>query len=363
MKPELDRRWRLVLGTHEEGDPPLTEMDERRLQVTRDLYDQPKGGSLEQAGGLARWFAQVNEWFPPSFAKVLQHDAAKKVGVKALLASDVAANAVQPDIDLGVLLMRVHGSLPQSMQHRARGIMERLIAELRTELSKYLEAEPAMGRERGELTRRPKQAEIDLRRSVLSNLRKHPSRDPFVVDHVLGHRRRRPDLNHLTLLIDQSGSMMTSFLFASLYAAILGSVTALNLRMIAFDTRAVDLTELLDDPVDVLFNLQLGGGTDIGSAVEFALTDVTDPAKSTFVLISDLYEGGDEKLLMQQVQSAVSMGINVIALTAITHKGEPDYSEEVAKMMAELGIPVLSCSPDRFPRIIAQALARLPISI
>jgi hypothetical protein len=40
-------------------------------------------------------------------------------------------------------------------------------------------------------------------------------------------------------------------------------VRSLRTRLVAFDTAVADLTDLLHDPVDVLFGVQLGGGTDL----------------------------------------------------------------------------------------------------
>lgn len=48
----------------------------------------------------------------------------------------------------------------------------------------------------------------------------------------------------------------------------------------------------------MLFSTQLGGGTDIDSAVAYGASLVTRPTDTVLVLISDLIEGGDQSSLL-----------------------------------------------------------------
>ena len=65
---------------------------------------------------------------------------------------------------------------------------------------------------------------------------------------------------------------------------------AVKTHLVVFDTAVVDMTEQLDDPVDLLFGVQLGGGTDINRAVGYCQSLIRDPRNTILVLISDLYE-------------------------------------------------------------------------
>ena len=125
-----------------------------------------------------------------------------------------------------------------------------------------------------------------------------------------------------------------------------------------FDTQIVDLTDDLADPVEVLFGVQLGGGTDINRAVAYCADRIERPTKSHFVLITDLYEGGNGKEMLQRLAALVRAGVNTIVLLALTDQGRPSFDPAMAGSVAQLGIPVFSCTPDVFPELMAAALRR-----
>jgi hypothetical protein len=98
----------------------------------------------------------------------------------------------------------------------------------------------------------------------------------------------RKVVDELILCIDQSGSMAASVVYSSIFGAVLASLPAVATRLVVFDTAVVDLTEQLQDPGDLLFGVQLGGGTDIERAVAYCQGLIREPRNTIFVLISDL---------------------------------------------------------------------------
>jgi hypothetical protein len=126
--------------------------------------------------------------------------------------------------------------------------------------------------------------------------------------------------------------------------------------VIAFDTSVVDLTEELGDPVDVLFGIQLGGGTDIDQALGYCQTLVAHPAKTVLILITDLFEGGDPDSMLRRAASLLRSGVRLIVLLALADDGAPAYDHELAAEVAALGAPVFACTPERFPDMLATAL-------
>jgi hypothetical protein len=139
---------------------------------------------------------------------------------------------------------------------------------------------------------------------------------------------------------------------------VLASIPAIATKLVVFDTAVVDLTEDLKDPVDVLFGVQLGGGTDINQALAYCERLVAEPAKTHLVLISDLYEGGNAAEMLARAQALVVSGVNVIVLLALNDDGRPGYDTNHAAVFAVLGCPVFACTPDRFPELMATALKR-----
>jgi hypothetical protein len=152
--------------------------------------------------------------------------------------------------------------------------------------------------------------------------------------------------------------MADSVVYSSVCSAVMASVRAVRTRLVVFDTSVVDLTDELADPVDVLFSVQLGGGTDINRAVAYCQARVTRPTDTIFVLISDLYEGGVAEELLQRIQSMLTAGITVIVLLALSDRGRPSFDQELAAKLAELGAPSFACTPDQFPSLMAAAIER-----
>jgi hypothetical protein len=131
---------------------------------------------------------------------------------------------------------------------------------------------------------------------------------------------------------------------------------ALSTHVVAFDTAVVDLTPVLHDPVDVLFGVQLGGGTDIAQAVGYCQSLVTRPAETLLVLVTDLFEGGNSALLHDRVAMLRQSGVTVLVLLALSDEGAPAYDRHEAAALAALGVPSMACTPDVFPDLLAAAL-------
>ena len=143
----------------------------------------------------------------------------------------------------------------------------------------------------------------------------------------------------------------------------LASIPAVQTRMVVFDTSVVDLTDDLQDPVDLLFGVQLGGGTDIDRALGYCQTVITRPSDTVLVLVTDLCEGGNEREMRKKVISLVQSGVQLIVLLALNDDGAPFYDKENAQFLAELGVPAFACTPDKFPDLMAAALAKQDIGM
>jgi hypothetical protein len=133
--------------------------------------------------------------------------------------------------------------------------------------------------------------------------------------------------------------------------------------MVVFDTAVVDLTDDLQDPVDLLFGTQLGGGTDIARALAYCQQVITRPSQTIMVLITDCYEGGSPTEMIKRAGELVASGVQVILLLALSDRGTPSYDEQQASAMARLGIPTFACSPDLFPDLMAAAIQRQDLNL
>jgi hypothetical protein len=155
--------------------------------------------------------------------------------------------------------------------------------------------------------------------------------------------------------------MATSVVYAGIFGAVLASLPAVRTQVVVFDTAVVDLSEKLDDPVEVLFGTQLGGGTDINKALTYCQGLIRQPEQTIFVLISDLIEGGVRENLLKRAASIVASGVHLITLLALSDDGAPVYDHDNAADLAALGSPAFACTPDLFPDLIAAAIQRQDI--
>ena len=150
--------------------------------------------------------------------------------------------------------------------------------------------------------------------------------------------------------------MASSVVYASVFGAVLASLKAVKTHMVVFDTAVVNLSENLHDPVDLLFGVQLGGGTDINLALTYCQQLITRPTDTILVLITDLYEGGSEQEMIRRAAALKTSGVNMVVLLALSDDDAPSFDRRVAEQLAALDIPSFACTPARFPELMAKAI-------
>jgi uncharacterized protein with von Willebrand factor type A (vWA) domain len=200
---------------------------------------------------------------------------------------------------------------------------------------------------------------IDWKRTLRANLkgwdvvRRRVVPDRF---YFWQNQRKRHEWD-MVLLVDQSGSMAESVVYSSIMAAIFASIDVLQTKLVFFDTEVVDVTPLLVDPVDVLFTAQLGGGTDINRAVAYAQRELLDrPEKTMFLLISDLYEGGNRDELVSRMRQLVDARVKAMCLLALSDSGKPSYDHDLAHTLQAMGIPCFGCTPKLLAEVVSRVM-------
>lgn len=203
----------------------------------------------------------------------------------------------------------------------------------------------------------PKPNEINWHQTIRKNLKHYqPDYQTIIPERLVGFGRKGQHLKNVILLIDQSGSMSTSVVYAAILGSIMASIRSVRTNLVVFDTSVVDLTEMLNDPVELLFAAQLGGGTDIDKALGYAQSLIQNPADTILILISDLFEGGNAMAMLQKTAAIKSAGVQFITLLALNDEGAPSYNHSVAEQMALLDIPAFACTPSLFPDLMAAAI-------
>lgn len=366
------RRWRLVLGdpAQDAYGSELRGVDVRIDQALTALYDADganglRGGSGASSPRVARWLGDIRQYFPASVVQVMQKDAFERLNLKSMLFQPEMLEAVQPDVHLVATLMSLRGIIPAKTRDTARLVVRKVVDALMKKLEEPMRSAVTGALNRAERNRRPRHAEVDWNRTIRANLRHWQKEYSSIIpENLVGYgRKARRTQREVILCIDQSGSMAASVVYSSIFGAVMASLPAVKTHMVVFDTAVVDLTEQLSDPVDVLFGVQLGGGTDINRAVGYCQSLVRDPRNTIMVLISDLYEGGVEKNLLQRASELVQSGVQVITLLALSDEGAPAYDHQLAAKLAGLGVPSFACSPDKFPALMAAAIRREDVGL
>lgn len=369
---EQFRRWRLVLGKSAEcaggageGLPIELHGDEAQMDnVLEALYDSDrKAGLGSSCPNVNRWLGDIRTYFPKSVVQVLQKDALERLNLHQMLLEPETLEAIEPDVRLVGTLLSLKNVIPNKTKATARQVVRKVVDELERKLR-----DPLVEAVRGALnkatrTSRPRAGEIDWDRTIRKNLRHYlPDRGTIIAERLVGYGRKRSSLRDIILCIDQSGSMATSVVYSSIFGAVLASLRAVSTRLVVFDTEVVDLTEHLQDPVDVLFGTQLGGGTDINRAVGYCQSLIARPNQTIFVLISDLIEGGVAEQLLRRTAEIVGSGATMLCLLALSDHGAPCYDEALAAKMTSLGAAAFACTPDIFPDLMATVIRKGDIS-
>lgn len=368
-------RWRLALGPGAEQVSPQFSLDALRSLAASYDIEPSRVGDLDQAlsfvyeerdAGLGasrpyipRWLAALREFFRGEVVALVQKDAIEKKGLTSLLFEPETLPLLEKNVELVATLLAAKGLVPDTAREAARQIVREVVDEVRKKLETEVRT-AVIGAVRRDRTSPLKIARnIDWKRTVQRNLKGwDPARRVLLPErfYFWANQRRRHEWD-VAILVDQSGSMAESVVYSSIMAAIFASIEVLRTRLLFFDTEVVDVTDMLTDPVDVLFASQLGGGTDINRAVAYAQARFIErPDKTLFILVSDLYEGGDRGALLARMAQLVESRVKVVSLLALSDSGKPAFDHEIASALGRLGVPCFGCTPKMLPALIERVM-------
>ena len=369
---ERSRRWRLILGEQQGEAATLSALDQQVDQCLATLYGDSNNPSLlnqrsavnrrGESGtslpAISRWLGDIRDYFPSPIAQVMQRDAIEVLGLEALLMEPDLFAHIEPDIHLVAQLISLKNVIPTQTKASARLVVAKLVDELKRRLEAPTREAITGSINRARHHTRPRHNEIDWRRTIMANL-KHYQADyqGLIPERRIGYGRKRSSLKDIILCVDQSGSMATSVVYSSIFAGVLASLSAVSTKLVIFDTSVVDLSEEIhNDPVDLLFGLNLGGGTDINQALAYCESLITRPTDTILVVISDLMEGGDERKMLARMKSLIDAGVNCITLLALSDEGAPWFDAKNTAHFSALGVPCFACTPELFPELMASAI-------
>lgn len=363
-------------GGRSRSGPELAGDDARVDAALGALYDRDEAGSQgakrgnrrggKRAGGLGRskpgvvrWLGDIRTYFPTPMVQIMQRDAVERLDLKQLLLEPELLQSVEPDIHMVTLLVELNAMLPDETRATARQVIAKVLADIEARLVDQTRQAVRGALARSTRTRRPRPGDIDWNHTIAANLQHWlPEHRTVVPERLIGHGRRQRSLaKDVVIAVDQSGSMADSVVYASLFGGVLAQLPALRTRFVAFDTTVTDLTAYLHDPVEVLFGVQLGGGTDIANALGYCQQLIERPRDSVLFLVTDLYEGGNVATMQRRVAEIVASGVHVVVLLALSDEGAPAHDHAQAAALTALGATVMATTPAEFPQLLAEALA------
>ena len=307
---------------------------------------------------ISKWLGDLRALFDPETVAVVQNDAIQRKGLTQLLLEPELLEGLEPDLNMASTLLMLKDQIPKKSKESARNFIRRIVAEINRLLENDVRRAVTAALNRRAHSPLPSAAALDFPYTIRRNLKNYnPQLRTIIPERVwFFDRSSRVNRWHVILDIDQSGSMGQSILYSSVMACILASMSAVQTSVVAFDTEIMDLTPLCEDPVDLLFGFQMGGGTDIAKSIAYCQNLVESPGKTLFFLISDLDEGGNRAALLRRLEELKGAGVTVIVLLAIADGGKPYYDAQTAQRVAGLDIPCFACPPEKLPTLLERAL-------
>ena len=372
------QRWRLILG--QESDKRLSGMNMPALSEEQDLMDKAlaaiynksemggfgNGGSGTGAGHgpsnpqISRWLGDVRTLFDKELVKVIQNDAMNRCGLKQLIFEPELLENTEPDINLASTILTLKEMIPKRSKDSVRAFIRKIVEEINRLLEQDIRRAVTAAVNKRAHSPIPSAAALDYKMTISRNMKHYsPELKTIVPEHFyFFDRTSTTAANKWTVIldIDQSGSMGESVIYSSVISCILASMSALKTRIVAFDTSIVDLTEKSDDPVDLLYGFQLGGGTDIDKSVIYCQQFIENPKKTLFFLISDLMEGGNRAAFVRRMEEMKSSGVTVVCPLALADRGKPYCDEQMAQRLSGFGIPCFACTPQKLPELLERVL-------
>ena len=362
-------RWRLILGKDADQELPLPNRQWIRMDEALDfLYRREAGEDVrteDRQGGqgdscltVPDWLCEVQELFPQETAEILQRHALERYQLTELLANREVLDPMEPSTELLKTVLSLKGMMKGPVLDAARCVIQKVVNQLTQKLEQEIQRSAL-----GKIDRRSRSSvrsirNLDIARTIRKNLAHYDREEKRLMVEQLYFNGRVKQYNpwHVILVVDESGSMLSSVIHSAVMAGIFAKLPMLKTSLVIFDTNVVDLSDQVGDPVETLMSIQLGGGTDIGNALRYSEGLLENPRRTMVVLISDLGEGGNIRQLYQVSADIMESGAKLIALTALDDTASPCYDRTIAEKLADLGAYVGALTPLKLVDFMAEVM-------
>jgi Mg-chelatase subunit ChlD len=364
-------RWRLVLGEDQGLCCSLSEIEQRRDQMLEFLYGREtcnrnsggapetrKGGQEDSVLSVPDWINGIHELFPKRTIERLEKDALERYKIDEIVTNAQVLERAEPNQTLLEAVLRTKHLMNPEILNAARVLVRRVVQQLIEKLAVTIRQPFAGARlRRRSLLKVAKN--FDWRNTLRRNLRnwdKDRKKLGLETPWFFTRTRRRVDRWQFVIVVDQSGSMVSSVIHSAVTASIFHQLPAIKTHLIAFDTNVIDLSQDCQDPVETLMKVQLGGGTDIGKAMHYVSSLIENPRRTIVVLITDFFEGAPQENLLRITKELAESGVHLLGLAALDDNAEPNYDRQFAAQLVKLGMQVAAMTPGELANWVAEKI-------
>lgn len=361
-------KWRLILGRFAEDRLPLNEQYIAIDESLRFLYDREyndqQGIRKEDKWGdrgdsilsVPEWLSKIRKLFPKDTVEILQKQALERYQITELLMDKEILEKIQPDMTLLKNILAFKDKMRGQVVETARKIVKQVVDDIKKQMEKEIKESFTGRRNPYKSSQVRTMRNFDFKKTVRKNLKHYDLATHQLIPEKFYFCSRVKQYNpyHILIAVDESGSMMDSVIYSAVMAGIFSGLSMLKTELVIFDTNLVDLTDYIQDPVEVLMKVQLGGGTNISKALDYLQSKMTMPQKTIVVLVSDLYDGYDYQKMYKCVHDIIEAGANMFVLPALDYEGNGSYDRNAAQHMANLGAKVAAITPKELANWIAK---------
>lgn len=365
-------RWRLILGSFSnlEIDNEYSEIDETLNFLYDREYTQNGGYSLDNFNNsnsskeksaltVPKWISKVKKLFPKETVEIMQKQALEKYKLTEILTDENILKEIEPNIELLKNILTFKDMMSQNVKKLAYDIVKKTLEEIKNKMEVEIKKVFYGKKLPNSNTTNKIFKNLDIKKTIRYNLKNYDIKNKTIFTDKLFFNQNIKKYNpyNIIILIDESGSMLDSVIYSSIMASIFANLPYLSIKLVIFDISVVDLSEHIKEPIDILFKVQLGGGTNIAQALEYAKKITFAPDKTIVLLISDLFDSNDYKLMYKNANEIIEDGSKLIVLTALDYNANSIYDKEAARYFSKIGAKVGALTPSKLSKWISDIIS------
>lgn len=365
-------RWRLILGSFSnlEIDNEYSEIDETLNFLYDREYTQNGGYSLDNFNNsnsskeksvltVPKWILKVKKLFPKETVEIMQKQALEKYKLTEILTDENILKEIEPNIELLKNILTFKDMMSQNVKKLAYDIVKKTLEEIKNKMEVEIKKVFYGKKLPNSNTTNKIFKNLDIKKTIRYNLKNYDIKNKTIFTDKLFFNQNIKKYNpyNIIILIDESGSMLDSVIYSSIMASIFANLPYLSIKLLIFDISVVDLSEHIKEPIDILFKVQLGGGTNIAQALEYAKKITFAPDKTIVLLISDLFDSNDYKLMYKNANDIIESGSKLIVLTALDYNANSIYDKEAARYFSKIGAKVGALTPSKLSKWISNIIS------